>query len=549
MKARPATIHKKIRKLRTGEKLKLRKGRYDRPVVISGVTATQENPLVIRGSKRVFPDSESCRRSRTVFTSGVDFTTYNSVANRLSRVHEDGGRFPGNYYVADEAVLTLRDCQWVVLEDLTFEDCWPTAIYLENCQNITIRDIHFRGGTFAIGATGSDTRHLLIEGCDWIQDPGCHADREIRYLRSKGRLPEPEDLSKCPLWRTTAWHKIHGSYDAVKKRRVDIDGDARAWDGDFFRAWTIAGYVILRNNCIFDAFNGIHLFNQASKDVQPGLSRHVLIENNWFVRIRDNAVEPEDHALDWTVRHNHFADCYAPFSLSAERSGYFYIYGNVGWNRSVPGPGDDDRSNGRLFKFRKKHKAIGPTYVVHNSWSLRASVFKKHRIACFLHMNNIIAFNDTGSDTSKHPKRVFGKNWQTVLPAGRTADDIIASEAKHFTKEWFRLRIRFDGDMIGNDLLPDIARTAGYPLGPATVCKTPEFVSDDFGVPEGLKLVEPEAAQTFEILLPNGESHAVNDNTDPGLVGAWQRKRRFTLPDPAFVTWWRYPGKCLDHHP
>ncbi|MGO7557720.1 right-handed parallel beta-helix repeat-containing protein, partial [Rhizobium johnstonii] len=77
---------------------------------------------------------------------------------------------------------------------------------------------------------------------------------------------------------------------------VDAKKDARAFDGDFFRAWTIAGYVIIRNNIIVDAFNGVHFFNQAAESIKDTFCRNVLIEKNWFVRIRDNAIEPEDFA-------------------------------------------------------------------------------------------------------------------------------------------------------------------------------------------------------------------------------------------------------------
>ena len=43
---------------------------------------------------------------------------------------------------------------------------------------------------------------------------------------------------------------------------VSVAKDQRHFDGDFFRAWDIAGNVTIRNNTIRDAFNGIHFFNR-----------------------------------------------------------------------------------------------------------------------------------------------------------------------------------------------------------------------------------------------------------------------------------------------
>ncbi|MGO8419814.1 hypothetical protein [Rhizobium ruizarguesonis] len=56
------------------------------------------------------------------------------------------------------------------------------------------------------------------------------------------------------------------------------------------------------------------------------------------------------------------------------RSGYFYVYGNQGWNQRKPGPTHDLHTGGQLFKFLATHVADGPHYVFNNSWMLRAPV-------------------------------------------------------------------------------------------------------------------------------------------------------------------------------
>ncbi|NKK97443.1 hypothetical protein GFM02_03970 [Rhizobium leguminosarum bv. viciae] len=56
------------------------------------------------------------------------------------------------------------------------------------------------------------------------------------------------------------------------------------------------------------------------------------------------------------------------------RSGYFYVYGNLGWDQRKPRPTHDLHTGGQLFKFAATHVADGPHYVFNNSWMLRAPV-------------------------------------------------------------------------------------------------------------------------------------------------------------------------------
>lgn len=535
-------IHAAVRELGPGDVLALEAACFTDPVVISGISGTRERPVCIRGEKPVAPDVNkmAAKRSPTVFGTRETFEEFNVQANRLARAHEAAGNYPGLYFMADNAHLVLRDCQWIVLEDLTFENCWPTAIYIENCQHITIRGIHFRGGTFAIGATGADTRHLLIENCDWIQDLGCHGDIQVRSIRDNGYLLDEREVDGCHLWRKTHFNQIHSDV-SVTGEFVQPD-DSRAYDGDFFRAWTIAGYVILRNNCIVDAFNGIHFFNQASKDTRHRHSRNVMISDNWFVRIRDNAVEPENYAFNWTIRHNKFVDCYAPFSLEPEQSGFFYIYGNLGWSRERPGPDPEDPSTGRLFKFGTNHEAVGPHYVVHNSWFVRNPIFKKKRIRNFHHLNNVIAYNEDALSISLNQVNPFGKDWQARHDPSSDWETIKSIEKRRFTKAWTELDITVDNDMVGHPAFPLELQSAGYPLGPRSSGEVPRFSKALHGRPEGLKLDNAMNAARVTLQLPDGDKvKTFPDELPPLDVGAWQGNELFRLPEPLFVRDWEYP--------
>ncbi|KQV33676.1 MULTISPECIES: right-handed parallel beta-helix repeat-containing protein [unclassified Rhizobium] len=518
-KAKPSNIHARLTKLRAGMTLELKPGSYRRPLVVSGKSGTQAEPIVIRGEKaRLGPETP--------------YEDYRIEANRLSAVQEAGGRYPGVYYLADDAMLILRDCQWVVVEDLEFDGCWPTAIYIDNCQHITLRGLDIRGGTFAIGATGTDTRHLLIEDCTWLQDVNAAGERDIASIRRKRRLETATPPDNPSLWGSIDWEEVHGTWEE-NQHRVDIDADHRGFDGDFFRAWTIAGYVIIRNNIIADAFNAVHFFNTAAASIVTDYCRNVLIEGNWFIRIRDNAIEPEDFAWNWTIRHNRFVDCYIPFSFEMQRSGYFYLYGNLGWNPHRPGPPLDDHTRGQLFKFPTVHAADGPHYVFNNSWMLRSPLIKKRRFSHLVHVNNAIDYYDEDGHRPPEGAEPFGPDWQS----GDTGE---TPEEGRFTRQWEPLSIRFDADVVGHPHFPDALRQAGYPIGPSARGIRPDFADTTPGVPKGLRTTVHHPAERLEIALPDGQSLVAVDTG--AAVGAWQGNRLISVDSPPFVQYWPEPN-------
>ncbi|MEP3279877.1 MAG: right-handed parallel beta-helix repeat-containing protein [Stappiaceae bacterium] len=470
----PDCVQAKIRLLEPGDTLQLLPGQYLKPITALGLRGAKGMNITIRGTtkpdrwweKRKF-QREADPRTDAVITSGIDAETFRPVANRAAARKQQAGGFPGLYYLADEACLFLRDCQHVVIENLFFQDCWPTALYLDNCQDITIQACQFRRGTYAIGATGHDTRQITVADCRWQQYPENNGGH----------------------WKAIPWHRIHGDIgnadDTQDKGIVNVEKDYRHLDGDFFVAWRIAGFVTLRRNLIEDAFNAIHLFNY-EKGPRDELNRNVLIEKNRFERIRDNAVEPEFGAWNWVVRHNILMDVYRWFSFEMERSGWFYIYGNIAWNTQVPGPGEsppkniekDTRTGGSIFKLHPNHTADGPSYFFHNSFHLRERIVKRKRFAGLHFFNNAITYSGKTAGSGGPYETLFAKNFHALTTQFSPQDpqvDILAAERNRFTKDWTRLNIALHDNVIHGPDRFDTLRSLGYPFGANSQEGSPGF--------------------------------------------------------------------------
>lgn len=93
-------IHEAIARVQPGTELHLKKGRYGKPININGKRGSQFDPIIIRGPK-------------AKIGSNIDFDGYRTKANELAAAHQAAGSFPGVYFLADEAALILKDCQWV----------------------------------------------------------------------------------------------------------------------------------------------------------------------------------------------------------------------------------------------------------------------------------------------------------------------------------------------------------------------------------------------------------------------------------------------------
>ena len=273
------------------------------------------------------------------------------------------------------AFFKLIDCEWLEIDGMAFESCWPAAIYLENCRYITIRNIAAIDGVYVVFARGMGTKNILVENVDWRQDPSGQT------------------------WPVLDWQQVH-------------DGRYSYLNGALLGSDAVKGNVVVRHCRVRDAFNAIRLAAPRGTDMRCA-NINVEIYDNDFERIRDNAVEPERHALNWWVRHNRIANCHSWFSFDNTAGGWRYFFGNTGWFTSKPGQAFDPNTGGKVFKFRKKKSLESPDqpfFAMHNSWYLRSFLAKKSNVKGFKHLNNAVQFcqsdDHCGDACSERPSLV-----------------------------------------------------------------------------------------------------------------------------------------------
>ncbi len=514
-----------VQGISAGDHIELKAGTYKEPLIIDGKMGTVTRPIFIEPDPGATPGS-------VVFSSELSTKAARLFANQVANRRQRAGYYPSFGHLGDQAMLVLRNCQHVVVHGLDFRNCWPGAIYLDNCQNIVIHNVRFHGGTIAIGANGIFTHDIIVQHCHWQQDP-----------------------SGSKMWNRVPWGRIHGASDNSKNPGVDLKGDYRHWDGDFFRGWDVGGNIIIRNNTIRDAFNGIHFFNSID-NLAPGIdantltfnngrrsTANVLIENNDFIRVRDNVFEPEDHAWNWVIRHNRLRDCYRPFSFEFERAGFLYIYGNTGSFDTPPSsdmsdedkerfPQSEWRANESLFKPKGRQANEGSIYVAFNSWYFKKGkgVLPKFGLGKLVHVNNATQYKD--------PKRgrFFGQNGdkQNTGPSD-IASELIAEQSR-FTRRWDDYGIEMNGDVANDIHFPDNYRALGYRIGLAAKNASPNF-SDPIGTtttPPDFTSSETailKASIEFNIDFPDGSVQTVPKELN---VGATQSKGVYSTIDRLF---------------
>lgn len=513
--------------VRPGDSIVLLPGTHSDPLMLAGLRGTKANPITL-----------TCA-AEAIVSGPMEEEESRLFLNDEARRRQAGGYYPAVGHLGDLAALTLRDCQFVIVQSLALFDCWPAAIYVDDCRHIAVRDCRIEGSTIAIGVNGPDTRFILIEGNDWRQD----MSRDHR------------------MWNRTKWRDIHG---ALADGNGPVkDGDQRHWDGDFVRCWDIAGDMTIRANKVSDAFNGIHTFNRVDQHVsgrgakQAPFNRerrstaNVLIEDNLFVRVRDNVVEPEEYAWNWVVRRNRMLDCYLPFSLELDRAGWITIYANQAvaarpYGSELTKP---ERENFAMFKTGGLQDNEGPINVMFNSFAFnkKQRYFRKGAYSQFGHYNNAVDYRDG-------TKRFFGSGGRkksigidTSGNAPPLAAEIAQEQTdKRFTRRWnghmglgqdlspedralTDLGIAMDGDIVNDDAFPNdsgksIYRGVGYPLGPSALGQSPRFADDPSGLPEepeeiDLRPRNPLALNSsvaVTIEFHNGLSHQIPAGLDRG---------------------------------
>lgn len=468
--ADPQTIHQAVRYLKAGDILTLRPGIYSRPVVVVGRQGTQTDPIVIRGTPGV------------VFDGGRSADDFREEGNRRSIEGDELG-YPGLWPFLHEAMITLRRCDHVILEEFDIRRCWPTAIFIQDGQAITIRKLKIEDGTFAIGALGSKTYGITIESVHWCQD-----------------------VTRDRLWRQIPWAAVH------EDNGVDIKNDWRLFDGDFFRSSGIAGGVRISRCIVEHAFNAVHGFNP---EKNPRLSRDFAVHDCQFSYIRDNVFEPEDFAQNWWFYRNRICNCHKWFSLEASSSKFIYIFANLGWFDEIPGQPSQDNRAGGVFKLAKTQTSVsGHQYVFNNSFAVRSDYIRKGTLRGLRHWANAVRYCSAGEGACDSRARFFGDLSQ---PQGSTDE--------RFTTGWAQWDIAFGDDVILHPEYTIKLQEAGYGPFSAALPADPGF--RDAVMPgangDGLRLASGSTcrgralAQTIE--LPDGRLTYLPAGRD---VGAFQ---------------------------
>ncbi|MEM7320275.1 MAG: hypothetical protein AAF408_14800, partial [Pseudomonadota bacterium] len=120
-----------INKAEPGDVIELLPGRYPDPVVIA-ISGTKDDPITIRGPGR----------GRAVLDGG--------------QTRDDGRQGGLEPLDGDFAFFKLFRADHIVLENLSFENCWPNAIFLRSCQGLTVKGCSGTGGRYFLYARQSD---------------------------------------------------------------------------------------------------------------------------------------------------------------------------------------------------------------------------------------------------------------------------------------------------------------------------------------------------------------------------------------------------------
>ncbi|MFY0611008.1 MAG: hypothetical protein JXQ99_05740 [Hyphomicrobiaceae bacterium] len=382
-----------LSRAKPGQKIHLAGGAYQQPQRIS-LSATRDNPTEIVGQGGVLLDP-----GLPPATSKLGSMTPNEE---------------------DFAFFNIHDSDHLILSNLNFANCWPSFIFLRNCRDITIQSVNGIGSQFVVFArTGRDeasknkeTARIALREVKWTQDPD--------GLMASGKVG----------WSDVKTYRSHSYFN-----------------GALFGSWDIAGEIEIDRCEVRDAFNGIRM--DCHHENRLNTNSNVWVHDCKFIRIRDNAIEPEKHAFNWWIQSNYFETCHAPFSLHNLSGGWLYIFANeLRFDGKVPG---DDHTGGKVFKFTSSRTyPTAPVYVFHNSASVRTPYAKKGQTRNLHHFNNAIEY-DFDSDFIDPHVGFFSKLSDSRVPYIRTQPG-----------KWFRWNdsYKFGGDVSNHPHFRD-----GFPEG------------------------------------------------------------------------------------
>ena len=239
----------------------------------------------------------------------------------------------------------LWESAFVEFAEMGFRECWFAAVSSYASSNIALRDSIVEGSTWAFLAVGKkarpETAHSFeVTGNVWRQSPSTyrHSFVPCEIQRDWG----------CPvsIWSDLPWGIVHHHFWSPL-------------NGALFMSRDVLGNVRISNNYVFDAYNGVRgtLSDacRADADCKEKTNNGFEITGNFFEFIRDNAVEPEDHAAFWIVKHNAFVNSYAAISTDGVSGNDLLVFGNVFALQEIPGSNcrDDGWLGSRKFLARR----------------------------------------------------------------------------------------------------------------------------------------------------------------------------------------------------
>lgn len=203
----------------------------------------------------------------------------------------------------------------VIVDGFTFETPGVAGVYTE-ASHVVVRRSWFRGCRAGVSGnyqdqlttdlTGSDyfamrldpagqrraASHVTIEYCDYSQFPAY--DDAVEVMTSP--LRRLAQMDPLVMW--------------TRKDNRGLPDQRYTYETGI--ASRVGSSWIIRRNHIHDAFEGLSCH-------AVWASIGLLVEENVFERLLDNAVETEDHAADMTVRRNVITDVMEPFSFQPLR--------------------------------------------------------------------------------------------------------------------------------------------------------------------------------------------------------------------------------------
>jgi hypothetical protein len=174
--------------------------------------------------------------------------------------------------------------------------------------------------------------------------------------------------STDPARPAIAWDFIKGA--------VRIGGEETPWQrvgaaAETSAIWGRGGArrLVVRRNTIEGYFNGVAGYNEGYDRYSQ---QDTDVYDNLIRRIADDALEPEQQAINWRVWDNRIEDVSVMLSTGPVRYGPLYIFRNEAWRLGREGVGADGRGHKGVsvvaFKYSGSSSPAARVYIVHNTF-------------------------------------------------------------------------------------------------------------------------------------------------------------------------------------